>query len=243
MMFVGDSPEHANRVGSTIDQYRALADGPADLDVRAEDIFMHRRFVLEDVNRDPTDTVVGGAFITVVKAGSKAVEAHLMSAFVREEYRGQGLANFAIGRLLSGVRSVLPLTKVFIHETATLSPGLATNLAEKGFATASDGTMSIRMPGRDLSQFSRKQVETADKVTGVHNGTLFQDGTVVGSYEFMPEDDPLDDTTLVMYDADGNKIAEWEDIYNSFKESDPRNNYSVNWGLSAAIRILNPPIE
>ena len=244
MFFVGDSLEHASRVGSTIHQYFAMAGELADLDVPEDNIFAHRRFVLEDANRNRTDTVVGGAFITLLKVGSKAIEAHLTSAFVREEYRAQGLANFVIGRLLADIQFALPLNKFVIHETDKLHPGLAISLGEKVFSSSDDGSLYISMPGRYISRFSLEELAAAGDVRGVHNRTLFQDGQVMGSYKFKtPKHDLLGDKSVLMYDADGNEIARWNDIYTTFEEDDPRNNYDVDWGLSAAIRILNPPVQ
>lgn len=235
--FVGDSQEHFNRNGSTREQYWRLAGGPAHPSLHEKQIIARRALILEDFNRSPEDTVIGGAHIIVAKPSTEeGLDFHLVSAFIRDEYRRKGLGNFTVGRLLGTTLGDFPGTRLLLQSSDDLDGDMRTVLKAKGFKEASNGSvLSLNLPGRQVwprvgGDISEVEEEIAVKGwTGRYGDRVYRGGKFVG--EILREEDGEDwwsSYQLVVADASG---AELDRI--------TPDNDNVDWNLSAAIALVN----
>lgn len=240
LYFVGDSGEHANRHGMTLEQYFALAGRFDELDIPPERRIGRYSLILEDLNRAPGDTVIGGAFMAAARGEGRSVDIHLLSAFMREEYRRKGLGSFAIGRPLGTALTMVPATNLLVHNGNKLDFNARQALVDKGFRETEDGdVLSLRLPGETLySRFddaedNLKSIEAEivkNEWSGVYKGRVYRYGRFWGRIEYAERDEDIfAPRDLIIYDAEGAIIDTWE-----------TDDVDVNWSLSAAIKLLNP---
>lgn len=247
LMYVGDDPEHANRIGTSLDEYAELVGGQPNESAIPDgaEIIDRRRFILEDLNRGSGETVIGGATLAVVSRevddGMEGVGFHLTSAMVIEPYRRRQIGNYIVGRLIGDMLVRYSAKNLIIHGVNFLGQDMRRTLGEKGFRAVegADDAFSINLPGMNRwlpygAKAASVKKEISDKKwSGILNDRIvYRNGEVVGYIGYVNEGDEDEDAwgidELKIFDADGKVVH--------ILETD---NPDINWTLTAAMILVN----
>lgn len=238
LFFVGTAVEHDNRRGSTSQQYASLAQEPCFL-LPNEAVRHRQTFILEDLNREANDTVVGGAAMALVNNPTNGrSELYLTSCFVREKHRQKRLGSFMVGKLLTEYSLHAAPTRLHIKTDDQTPDSIDETLIGKGFRRnrTSPGAFSLNLPGRIITSFdgdrAKMQSEIATrKWNGLCGKRLYRDGEFLGSVGMERGNRPEDTSGgkgYVIRDTQGTEIT-------CLKNDDS----DIDWLLTGALYLLN----